>query len=197
MGLSMRKSLSRTSLTFPTSFPSVPTTCIPTLTGGCVVTCCSSGGCVVIYCSFLVSSVLLLSNDFLFSTMKQWPLAITSYHHKKILMRYEAHMPASSERKCHYLCVLPSTTARKPERSYESAPACSFVLNTVSLCTRMREASRTAEARAAAIAMAPSASRSTRSPGAMIAPPTVTGALIAPTLVLVAPLTRIQRVQTG
>ncbi len=61
----------------------------------------------------------------------------------------------------------------------------------------MREASRTAEARAAAMATAPSASRSTRSPGAMIAPPTVTGALIAPTLVLVAPLTRIQRVQTG
>src|SRR5262249_40957391 len=83
-----------------------------------------------------------------------------------------------------------STSERRPSRSYESAPAWSFARFSTSRAARSRAAASTSSTRSSSTTTAPSASRTTRSPWRMVAPPNPTGSPIDPGTFLSAPRTR-------
>lgn len=91
----------------------------------------------------------------------------------------------------------PSSAARKPCRSYDRPPARYSRRASASFASRARPAASTSSIRSAATTTTPSPSITTASPGQITAPPTTTCRSIAPRCVLVAPRTRIHRVQTG
>src|SRR3954468_4474785 len=91
----------------------------------------------------------------------------------------------------------PSTFARRPSRSYDSAPPASFAPLTRSFCSRSRAAASTSSTRSASITATPSASSTTMSPGLIVAPPTYTGTSSSPAVAFTAPWMRTQRAQVG